>query len=86
MGRIIDGPTAAQLRATLERALDPRPGEHQGTLLLDHQRAVTTAIATTTRSRRDDEDRYSDAPSGTVISEVTPVERAWARARAESGL
>lgn len=84
-GRIVDGQTAAQLRASLERALDCRDGEDQGALLLAHQREVMHAIAAGVRVRRGVE-LGDPSPSGTEVSEITPVERAWARARAESGL
>ena len=84
-GRIIDGPTAADLRASLERALDARDGQDQGALLLDHQRGVMHAIAAGVRARRGIE-LGDPSPSGTDVSEATPLERAWARARAESGL
>ena len=52
MGRIIDGPTAAQLRASLERALDARDSQDQGELLLEHQRAVLAAITAGVRTQR----------------------------------
>jgi hypothetical protein len=85
MGRIVDGPTAAQLRASLERALDCGDHEDQGAALLAHQRGVMHAIAAGVRARRGFE-LGDPSPSGTEVSEATSIERAWARARAESGL
>ena len=85
MGRIVDGPTAAQLRASLARALDCGDGEDQGALLLSLQRDLMHAIAVGVRVRRGIE-LGDPSPSGTDVSEATPLERAWARARAESGL
>lgn len=85
MGRIVDGPTAAQLRASLERALDCRDDEDQGELLLRLQRDLMHAIAAGVRARRGVE-LGDPSPSGTDVSEATPLERAWGRARAESGL
>jgi hypothetical protein len=78
MGRIVNGPTAAQLRASLERALDCGDHEDQGALLLSLQRDLMLAIAAGVRARRGVE--LADP------SDATPIERAWARARAESGL
>ena len=88
-GRIVDGPTAAQLRASLEHALDAGDSQDQGELLVRHQRDVMLAIAAgvqAQRSHRHGVELGDPAPSGTVISEQSPVERAWWAARAQEGL
>lgn len=72
-GRIVDGPTAAQLRASMERALDCRDHEDQGALLLAHQREVMHAITAGVRARRGVELGDPD--------HSLPLDRAWAFAR-----